>query len=368
MISVRVSSSLLGATPAHEIVRLDTAVSNCTWSTSIFGGFNTATITLIANYRHQIPVGAHIEIFWDGELVFEGMRRRPTLLGRDVRSLDVVGYATALGDASVFRAKAFVGEQIYTANVCLAQAMAMQPLLSVGPVWGAPAVQHALSVFNGQNLWQIAQRLYNETGYDWAVWEQRRASFTQRVAPALADYLIAEDDITSWQEDDSNIWTRVSAAYTDITSGQATETEMYVNKAAEAAGSPPREIQLSVGTTDAAGAETQAQTYLAQHANPAVSTYVGPYPMLKRPSGYTPGQYVRAGQWCELQNRNFGQDTGTVSGGLMLPIVLTQHDSMGNCTATLGSLSFDLVGRLRTLESVSVAVKAGLNPVSGAAA
>jgi hypothetical protein len=308
MLSLRISSPLSQGTPV-EIVRLDTAIATATWTTAIQFGWTTASVTLKTGRRNPVPAGAHCELFWDGNLVYEGMRRRPKLVGKDLDTLEMVGYGTALSDADVMETKALATagplEPQYTSNICLTQAMAMAPLLSIGAVWGSPAVSHALSIFDGMTLAAIATQLGNESGFDWAVWEGRRASFTARTAPTTADYLIAEDDVTDWEIDDSSVWTRVSVQYTDSLSGSTVTSPIFPSYAAEAQLGVIRHTRLSGGTLDAPGAFAQAQTYLAQHITPTIAGTLGPYSQLKQPfGGYAPGPYVRSAQWAKIQGRD----------------------------------------------------------------
>lgn len=131
-----------------------------------------------------------------------------------------------------------------------------------------------------------------------------------------------------------------------------------------------RHTRLSGGTLDAAGANAMGQTYLAQHVQPTISGTLGPYAKLKQPFGsYTPGPFVRAGQWVQIQNRDQFQPAQTApSGTMMLPIVQTQCDAAGMVTATLGAFPFSIYGNLARLNQAVTAVKAGLNPVTGAKA
>lgn len=360
MISVRISSPLTQAN-VHELARLDKAVVSCVFTTAIFGGFTTATITLAAGWRTPVPAGAHVEIFWNGELVWEGQRRRPKKIGRDLRSLECVGYGTTLSDANWMQTAQLAGtnEILFQSNLCLQAAMAMAPLLSRGPIWGSPAVNHQLSIFDGMTLWAIATLLGNEAGFDWAVWEGRQANFTARVQPATADYLIAEDDVSSLEVDDSSVWTRVTVGYTDaITKAVNQLSTTAVSYAAEAQQGVVRAIRIPGGTLDAAGASSHAQTYLAQHINPQIAGSIGPYATLKQPfGGYTPGPMVRSGQWVQVQNID-----------LWLPIVQTSCNEAGLCTVTLGAQLWNLFGNLASLNIGINALKQGLNLVTGAKA
>jgi hypothetical protein len=368
MLSVRISSPLTQPN-VHELVRLEAnAIASATWSTAIPGGYTTATITLVPGRRDPVPAGAHVELFWDGEPVWEGQRRRPKLIGRDLNTLECAGYGTTLSDAEVMQTAELAGptEAQYPSATCLLLAMAMAPLLSVGPTWGQPAVNHPLSIFDGMTLWAVAQQLGNEAGFDWSVWQNRQASFVARVVPATVDYLIAEDDVSSFEIDDSAVWTRVSVAYTDAATGVPVLTQTFPSYAAEAQQGVIRHTRLPGGTLDASGAFAQAQTYLAQHIVPTISASLGPYSRLKTPFGsYTPGPFVQSRQWVQIQNREPRDSHGN---GVSLPIVQTSCDQNGMVTATLGQPLWDIYGNLAAVNAAVGALKAGLNPVTGARA
>lgn len=364
MFSLRVATPLTQGDPPTPLIDLTNAVTGGSFTTALPAGYANASLTLKPGWRDPLPDGAHLAIYpmtgeAKGGVCWEGQRRRPTYAGRDLVGVEASGYALTLSDAdmlSTAQLKSTTEQQLAAGDILRYTQAQIAPLLRFGPVWDSPAVYHPLSMFDGRNLWEVAGQLGTESGFDWCVWANREASFTQRVAPAQPDYLIAVADCPQWELDDSAIYTRITVAYTDSTGGAAAVTPTQIDYAAEARRGVVRHKVVQGGTTDESGAVAYARTTLRNSVTPTLRATIGPVTRLR---GYygdaTPGYAVQAGQWVQIGGQ--GEQRGTTV------IVQTSCDWVtGAVTLQLGAPLLDTAGRLAHLATAVQYVKGGTNP------
>ncbi len=342
------------------------------FTTNIVGGFVSATLTFAPGWRDCLYEGDHVEIFapgdgGGGQILWEGKRRRPTYNGRDIATCELAGYAPATMDCNPFQtsslAAAGTAELQYPANRILEFALAQTKLLQVNN-FGSPAVQHTLSSFDGRTPWQVMDQLSTEAGYAFQCYDGRLCTWQARTPPATPDYLIPIDECSSWQVDDSAVFTRVQVKYTDVVTGATATTD--VNNAtdhnAENRIGTSRLTVIQGGKTSAAGATLYAQTYLAAHSTPLITASLTTR-QLRKPNGdRVPAYGARSGQWVQIGDSLEAGDRGTVQ------IVQTTVDWTGQLTAQLGQLVQNNTGLMTEVLRVMAAVKTGSNPNSGSAA
>ena len=332
-------------------------------------GYTQATLTLAPGARKLVPEGAHVEITWNGSPCWEVIRRRSAYQGRDQRTVELAGYAGFALDVNPWSTATFKvdSEQTYGVGLILAQALAQAtaPKITAGQPWSLPDVNLTFSELDGRTPQQIAVQVQSLTNYDMLVFDGRRAVLVPRlVSGDGAQYEINPDDLNSYEVDDGDRITRVTATYTDPVTGVKARTAQFPDRQDELeyAVGFVRSVVRDAGTVSLEGAEAFAQAERARGIRSTIRASVGPMAALRELYGGTrDGPLVKPGEWVQFEDPD--QEEGTL---IQLPIVATACDSKGNVTATLGERPLNVATNLAALGKSANAYARGTNPLSGA--
>lgn len=296
------------------------------------GGYTLATVQFTGNVEDgAVPAGSHCELYWDGALGFEGIRKRPTISGRYLASVELAGYAPALLNANPWYTKGLASPQelAIPMGTALLQAMAQAPLIQIGQ-WGFPQGQIKLSELSDRTPWQVAEQLATATGYDLLVYKDRTANWRPRLQPETPDYQVPVDDCPSYVPDDLDIFTRLVVTYTDPTTGEKVRLDPFIDWDAE------RDLgieQLAVkdaGRVSRDYAMAWGEQQIKQGPVVTVRASVGPVPALADTYGnLISGPLVQSGQFLRIGEESERRGTHA--------IISTTVDNAGNVTVQLGA-------------------------------
>ena len=367
---------------------IDAAVTQCSWSTTIAGGFGVAKVGMMDLAQPQYgylpqpidvkPLG-HVEIrdSGAGRVVFAG---RITKLDRvspsggtgNVRGFEATGYGIAALDDNYYTSSDVTNTT--SGAVLLDVLKTGVPLLKPATgttFWQDPGITMTRASVSQTQVSQIVQQVCQAAGnalnsvYDFTVWENFAAWLQPRVAPAQPTYEIPYDSgITDWTDDYTLACSNVVARYTPA-GGSATLTSpttfaqtVFLNTYGFT-----RTTLIDCGTTTATFAAAVAAAYQTLHAGPETSVEVTrTHREMETPGGGSrPASQVRAGEWVRI-----GDDAAQ---GNPDPFIIVSTEYDGNrreLKATLGYQPRTFWGVINRALNTVRAVQRAASPISGA--
>jgi|SRR5262252_391898 len=293
------------------------------------GGFDTLTATFTYPYAPRegvypprerqwwhtlFPSFGHVELWVDGARVWEGRRIQVSKDRGFVTGITARGYAYVALDDAVFRhdpADTTGITSLAVVQAVLSQAAPAIPA-ATGPRVMDPGIGHTLGQFDQKPPSQIINQLAQEGGagddsWDFVVGLDRVPTFAPRLPPSLPDYHIAWGPaVTTYLEDDTDVYGAVTVQYTDLTSNASALTPTFADSSfpQRNAGFLRGTIISASGSMSAGSAAQFAKTYLATHAYSRVSAKLQ-YAAGEGPEIAVGGvpQYpwlVSAGEWVQI--------------------------------------------------------------------
>lgn len=338
---------------ALDDVDVSPDVSELSWSSELPIGWKSLTAGFyaphkrlysgLATYVHDVPFG-HVECLYGYDKVFEGRLVEAELDGGGVRGIGVEGYGlSALNDDVILSTDTDV---IDSADVARRVLFASAPLLrpASGAFFTPPATRHALSEWDRKYPSEAFDALMKQGAdgvlYDMLVYEDRQMRFQPRAEPEQARYSVPFDaTIAPPRKDYRGLVSDVLVRFRNTDDG--TDAEISDRNLAWSHRVRRRAV-LEAGELSAVNARVLARTYLATHAEAALSTTITrDWPRALESLGDVeyPALAARAGEYAEVVG--FGK----------LPVVRTTFDaSAGRLTAELGQ-------RVRTTREVVRALR-----------
>jgi hypothetical protein len=291
------------------------------------GGFDTLTVTFAYPYAPRegvypargrqwwhalFPSFGHVELWVDGARVWEGRRIQVSKDRGFVTGITARGYAYVALDDAVFTSTSTTG--VTSLGILQAVLAAAAPAIAqaTGPRVFDPGIGHTLAEFTLKMPSQIVNQLAQEGGagddaWDFVVGLDRIPSFTPRLPPSLPDYHIGWGPaITTYLEDDSDVYGAVTVQYTDLTSGASAVTPTFIDNTfgQRYRGFLRGAVVNASGSLSAASAAQFARTYLGTHGYSRVSAKLqytggeGPEQAVGGASQYP--WLVSAGEWVQI--------------------------------------------------------------------
>lgn len=364
----------VGALDTADTLVVDTDVTQLQYTTALPGGFQALSIGLRDRRRPQFSylprdIGrrgfAHLVLTAGSATVWEGRVMQQRLIGGEVRGLTAKGYGLTATTDNWYGSSGGSGT---TAGTVLLDVLRQAAgLLHVGSDFNDSGIAHVPADFDGMAPNQVIDQLSKEGGggssnalMDWAVWENRTASFMPRLATPQPTYVIPWEgppDTVEQDEDYDPVYGSVSVRYTP-SGGTVTTTAAKVNPDFLGLYGVSRS-QLVQGSTLSAAAATQLRDTIATlAAAPALATTItrtrgrG----MERPGGAEQAPWlVRAGEWVQI--------------GAEPPLIITQTSFDANAKTlrlTAQSAPKRYLNQILQLLSIAAHTLNRTNAISGA--
>lgn len=337
--AIVIRESLDGNPP--PAIPIDERVTDIQFGSQIPFGWSEASVG-IADDRYgrpmlylpspvDAPVGGHMQILANGTVVHEGQ-----IVGRRRVNGQVVGVASMGYGATAMRADWYRGGAAATATahtIALDVLRTLAPMLTVGPAFSGPTTQYSGVEFVGRTPAEIIEQL-SRAGADGVEWlfmvYQRVASWFPAVAPAIPDYRISWDGVSS-DEDDTEIAGTASMDAVLHSGERALLTRTYP-------GGNSRHVHLDATDSSVTAATAFLETWLATHQEPVVSLTVtrdAEHWLERADGGLTPPWQVRAGQSIQVGDDPVRFITSTRLSGSRQAMDGYGDGEDGGCTVTI---------------------------------